>query len=225
MKQYNHFGEYMFDLLFGPLKKGKKAVNQFYIFFKVIGRVFDGLKEAAFRVRDETNIATASPVMLPIHGQDRDMLRLVGESIEGYRTRLAMKGIIASWAGTGRGIKYAMAALGYEHSTIEPVYASDPTRWAEFVVQLGPPNSIAVREPLTVYEEIQRIKEASSKLAYFTIIHDPAAVEIFIGVRVSSYTEQILNSADSLILVRNRAFDSTVFLAGNLSSYKEESFL
>ena len=36
MKQYNHFGEYMFDLLFAPLKKGKRAVNQFFIFFKVI---------------------------------------------------------------------------------------------------------------------------------------------------------------------------------------------
>ena len=83
MKQYDHFGEYMFDLLFAPLKKGKRAVNQFYIFFKVIGRVFDGLKEDALRVRDETNIATASPVMLPVHGQDRNMPRLAGESIEG----------------------------------------------------------------------------------------------------------------------------------------------
>lgn len=73
MKQYDHFGEYMFDLLFAPLKKGKRAVNQFFIFFKVIGRVFDGLKEDALRVRDETNIATASPVMLPVHGQDRNI--------------------------------------------------------------------------------------------------------------------------------------------------------
>lgn len=28
MKQYDRFGEYMFDLLFAPLKKGKRAVNQ-----------------------------------------------------------------------------------------------------------------------------------------------------------------------------------------------------
>ena len=117
MKQYDRFGEYMFDLLFAPLKKGKRTVNQLYIFFKVIGRVFDGLKEDALRVRDETNVATASPVMLPVHGQDRNMSRLAGESIEGYRTRLAMKGIIAEKGGLKAGILYALAALGYEQST------------------------------------------------------------------------------------------------------------
>lgn len=90
MKQYDRFGEYMFDLLFAPLKKGKRTVNQFFIFFKVVGRVFDGLKEDALRVRDETNVATASPVMLPVHGQDRNMSRLAGETVEGYRTRLAI---------------------------------------------------------------------------------------------------------------------------------------
>ena len=136
MKQYNHFGEYMFDLLFAPLKKGKRAVNQFFIFFKVIGRVFDGLKEDALRVRDETNIATASPVMLPVHGQDRNMPRLAGESVEGYRTRLAMKGIIAEKGGLKDGILYALAALGYEQSTIEPFAFQDPERWAEFIVFL-----------------------------------------------------------------------------------------
>ena len=181
MKQYEHFSEYMFDLLFGPLKKGKRAVNQFYIFFKVIGRVFDGLKEDALRVRDETNIATASPVMLPIHGQDRDMLRLVGESVEGYRTRLAMKGIIASWAGTSRGILYAMAALGYEHSTVEPVYPDDPDRWAEFTVQLGPGKPGSVKDFFTIYAEIQKIKEGSSRLACLNFTQERAADFLYAG--------------------------------------------
>jgi len=126
----------MFDLLFAPLKKGKRAVNQFFIFFKVIGRVFDGLKEDALRVRDETNIATASPVMLPVHGQDRNMPRLAGESVEGYRTRLAMKGIIAEKGGLKDGILYALAALGYEQSVIEPFAFQDPERWAEFIIFL-----------------------------------------------------------------------------------------
>ncbi len=38
MKRYDNFGDYMFDLLFAPLKKGKEAANQFRIFFRVIGR-------------------------------------------------------------------------------------------------------------------------------------------------------------------------------------------
>ena len=120
MKRFDTFGEYMFDLLFAPLKRGKRTANQLFIFFKVVGRVFDGMKKDAFRVRDEANVATASPVMLPVHGQDRDMPRLEGESIENYRARLSMKGIISEWGGTKSGILYALTSLGYEQSTIEP---------------------------------------------------------------------------------------------------------
>ena len=56
MKQFETFGEYMFDLLFAPLKKGRKTVNQLRIFFKVMGREFDDLKAAIFRVRSEANV-------------------------------------------------------------------------------------------------------------------------------------------------------------------------
>ena len=73
MKRYDNFGDYMFDLLFAPLKKGKEAANQFRIFFRVIGKDFDDVKKAFFRVRDEANVVSASPVMLPVHGQDRDI--------------------------------------------------------------------------------------------------------------------------------------------------------
>ena len=100
MKRYDNFGDYMFDLLFAPLKKGKEAANQFRIFFRVIGKDFDDVKKAFFRVRDEANVVSASPVMLPVHGQDRDMPRLEGEDIEAYRTRLSMKGLISEWGGT-----------------------------------------------------------------------------------------------------------------------------
>ena len=34
MKQFDTFSEYMFDLLFAPLKKGRKTANQLRIFFK-----------------------------------------------------------------------------------------------------------------------------------------------------------------------------------------------
>lgn len=153
------------------------------------------------------------------------MPRLAGETDEGYRTRLSMKGIIASWAGTVKGIRYAMAALGYEHSAVEPVYLHDPARWAEFVVRLGPGNSEAVRELRTVYEEIQKVKEGSSRLAYFTVYHDPFDIPVYVGVQVSGYTELTLNSADSIILVRDRVFDSPVFHGLSVTSYKEEVFL
>lgn len=166
MKQYDRFGEYMFDLLFAPLKKGRRAVNQFFIFFQVVGRVFDGLKEDALRVRDETNIATASPVMLPVHGQDRNMPRLAGESVEGYRTRLAMKGIIAEKGGLKDGVLYALAALGYEQSTIEPFAYQDPERWAEFIVFLKGSRQSGVNDLNVIDAEICKVKEGGSKPAY-----------------------------------------------------------
>ena len=136
MKRFDTFGEYMFDLLFAPLKKGRRAVNQFAIFFRVIGREFDDLKAAIFRVRSEANVASASEVMLPVHGQDRDMPRLKGETVEAYRTRLSMKGIISEWGGTKRGILYALTALGYDQSRIEPAFQQDPEHWAEFIIHL-----------------------------------------------------------------------------------------
>lgn len=189
MKRFEKFGEYMFDLLFGPLKKGKRAANQFYIFFKVIGRVFDGLKKDAFRVRDETNIASASAIMLPVHGQDRNMPRLAVEDIEAYRTRLSMKGIISEWSGTRQGIRYMLAALGYMDSRIESVGPQDPERWAEFTVDLGTGSNNAVRDIYQIYDEIQTIKEGSSKLAELIITLPTASGQLpiasHLGIRVS----------------------------------------
>jgi hypothetical protein len=166
MKRFNTFGEYMFDLLFGPLKKGKKSVNQFFIFFKVVGGIFDDMKTVLFRVRDEANIVTASPVMLPVHGQDRDMPRLEGEGVEAYRTRLSMKGIIAEEAGTKQGILRALTALGYSQSYIEPFSLQDPDRWAEFIVYLKGPQQSGVNNLAVIDAQVRKVKEASSKPAY-----------------------------------------------------------
>lgn len=166
MKRFEHFGEYMFDLLFAPLKKGRQTLNQFFIFFRVVGREFDDLKQMFFRVRDEANVASASEVMLPVHGQDRDMPRLLGEDIEHYRTRLAMKGIISEWGGTRRGILYALTALGYELSRLKPMYQRDPERWAEFIVWLKGEKPSSVYNLKVIDDEICKIKEGSSLPAY-----------------------------------------------------------
>lgn len=166
MKRFDTFGEYMFDLLFAPLKRGKRAVNQFYIFFKVVGRIFDGMKKDVFRVRAESTVASASAVMLPVHGQDRDMPRLEGEDIESYRTRLSMKGVISEWGGTKTGILYALASLGYEQSTIEPFSLQDPERWAEFIIYLKGSKQSGVNNLAVIDAEVRKVKEGSSKPAY-----------------------------------------------------------
>lgn len=168
MKRFDTFGAYMFDLLFAPLKKGRKAANQFAIFFRVVGREFDGLKTAIFRVRDEANVASASEVMLPVHGQDRDMPRLEGEDAEAYRTRLSMKGIISEWSGTRQGILYVLAALGYEQSRIEPVYEQDPDHWAEFIIFLKGKKQSGVHNLSVIDAEVRKVKEGSSRPFYGT---------------------------------------------------------
>lgn len=211
MKQYDHFGEYMFDLLFAPLKKGKQAVNQFYIFFKVIGRIFDNLKADALRVREETNVATASSAMLPVHGQDRNMPRLAGESIEGYRTRLAMKAIISRWSGTRKGILYALTALGYEQSYIEPFYEQDPKRWAEFVVHLKVRNASTIKNLYGIDSEIQKVKEASSKIACFIATFEEITCSLNLsGVMASVMWLPLPELSD------NFNFENTSYAGGSL---------
>lgn len=166
MKQFETFGEYMFDLLFAPLKKGRKTVNQLRIFFKVMGREFDDLKAAIFRVRSEANVASCSEVMLPVHGQDRDMPRLEGEDAEAYRTRLSMKGIISQWSGTRRGVLYALTALGYDRSRIELFADQDAERWAEFIIFLNSSKPSGVTNLSVIDGQVRKVKEGSSKPAY-----------------------------------------------------------
>ncbi len=166
MKRFETFGEYMFDLLFAPLKRGKQAANQFFIFFKVIGREFDDMKEILFRVRDEANVVSASPPMLAVHGQDRDMPRLPWEDDGTYRMRLAMKGLISEWGGTKKGILYALAALGYHDCTIEPLVFTDPDRWAEFLVSIRTGLDDTGPDTGLVRKVVRDVKQASSKDSY-----------------------------------------------------------
>lgn len=117
------------------------------------------------------------------------MPRLAGESVEAYRTRLAMKGIISEWSGIRQGIRYMLAALGYMDSRIESVGPQDPERWAEFTVDLGTGSDNAVRDIYQIYDEIQAIKEGSSKLAELIITLPTASGQLLIashlGIRVS----------------------------------------
>lgn len=130
----SQFGEYIYSLLIAPFRRIAKPLNQFYIFCKVIGRSFDRVKAAFFRVREESSVLTCSGVMLPVHGADRDMPRLRGETLENYRIRLALKGAISEMAGLNDGIRYLARGFGYDQAYIEP--GAKPEHWAEATVWL-----------------------------------------------------------------------------------------
>lgn len=163
---FEKFQDYMYYLLFGPLKKVAKAKNQFYILFKVLGKLFDQTKQDIFRVRAESMVISASSLMLEEHGRDRRMKRLKGESVENYRMRLSMKNIIAEKAGTNEGILLALKALGYEQSRIEPFYIHDPERWAEFLVYLSSKQQVGINDMAVIDKEVMKVKPASGKPSY-----------------------------------------------------------
>lgn len=220
---FEKFADYMYSLLFTPLKKARKTANQFYLFFKITGTLFDDTKQDILRVREESMVISASEVMLPEHGKDRNMPRLLGESAEGYRRRLSMKAIIAEKAGTREGILLALAALGYENAEIKSYRDIDPDRWAEFIVALGAGNGQAVRDLAVIYQEILLVKQASSKPAYLLFTdNEPLNDTLTLGTDVTSYTERILNDADDLVLVQDREFDFPLYAAVEITSYSEK---
>ena len=171
----NRFGNYMFSLLFAPLKRVCGTANQLHILCSVLGRRCDLLKQMVFRVREEASIPTCSEAMLPIHGADRNMPRLVGETAENYRIRLAMKGIIAAQAGTCAGIRNLARAFGYDD--VEILKNPDPDRWAEATVTfIG--GRIVVDDRDVLLEELNRIKPARTLLHLSKVQQYPAAVYV-----------------------------------------------
>lgn len=155
------FGEYMYSLLFAPLRQGKKVLNQFYIFCQVAGRSFDRVKEAFLRVREESSVLTCSTAMLPVHGADRDMPRLRGETLENYRVRLALKGLISKHAGTNNGIYYLARGFGYDNVNVVP--GDKPSHWAEATVWLIGGNIVLADRELLL-RELDKIKPARTVL-------------------------------------------------------------
>jgi len=159
---FEKFQDYMYYLLPGPLKKIAKTKNQFYILFKVFGKVFDQSKQDIFRVREESMIISASGKMLSEHGRDRNMPRFQGEDVENYRIRLSMKNIIAEKAGSNEGIVYALRSLGFKNFDIQPLWKKDPERWAEFMIIIDEQDIDLCKTFNAVKSTVRDVKMASS---------------------------------------------------------------
>ncbi len=160
---FDKFDEYMQYLLPSAFKRQKKQ-NQLLIYCRVIGRLYDSLLQSILRLREETILATCSPEMLEIFGNDYDMPRIQGETSDMYRRRLQMKALVAEAAGTQKGILYALASVGYDNCTITPFYLTDPERWSEiriniFTTSIDEDNPIAFK---CVVVEVMKVKRAST---------------------------------------------------------------
>lgn len=163
MSRFEKYCDYMYYLLHAPFKKIIKEINQWYLLFKVLGKYFDKVKEYFFIVREASLIISAPEDFLVLLGNDRNMFRLKGETIENFRLRLLMKMEIAKQAGTVPGILLAAKALGYDETEHVPLYITDETRWAEFNLYLSGSYISNVNELSVISEEINKVKQASSK--------------------------------------------------------------
>ncbi len=106
-------------------------------------------------------IASSSESVLELHGLDRGMTRLKGETVNNYRIRLAMKSIIASEAGTNKAILYVAKAFGYDNVSIER--NPNPEKWAEATVQfIG--RKIVLDDQALLLKELNKIKPAGALL-------------------------------------------------------------
>lgn len=186
---FDKFCDYMYSLLIAPLKKTRQAVNQFYLFFKVTGKLFDDTKADIFRMREESMIASASAAMLAEHGRDRNIPRLKGEPTEGYRLRLMMKAVIAEKAGTVEGLLLCLKSLELVGEII-PYYTIDAERWAEFLTRIW--YSLDDIRPVdigNVRSQIRAVKPASAKDNYLLVLHTDYKVKIWYENRLTIISE------------------------------------
>lgn len=160
---YDNFKDYMYYLLHKPLK-----TNTLYKLFTVLGAEFDEIKETIFKVREQSNILTATGKYLDLHGKDRDMYRYKNEDDEAYRERLIYKFIISQKAGTLRGLELVLKSLGYDEADVKSLYIEDEEKWAEFYINLNATDKrITLQDLDIVHNEIMKIKQASSRPNYY----------------------------------------------------------
>lgn len=132
--EYEKFRDYMYYLLTSPFKKIKKAKNQWYILFTVLGDKFDESMESIYKAQEQSMLATCEELMLQEHAKDRNMKRYAGESDENFRVRIANYSEVLKLGGTDAGVILAIKSLGFNDVQIVPtkIYKHDNERWAEF---------------------------------------------------------------------------------------------
>lgn len=162
MAAFKSFKDYFYYLLPMPMKKLKAALNKWAAFGNVVGGYFDEAAQDLRWVRRQTMLHTCDDELLSIHGIEREMPRLRGETLEVYRDRLKSKAEIARLAGTKRSVQLAVESLGYDRCQIEPYYRYDPARWAEFMVWLRASKAAGINDLSLIDERVCKVKQASS---------------------------------------------------------------
>lgn len=161
----DNFRDYLWYLLWSPLKRAKKEINTWYKLVTVFGRLFDQAQKALVTAREEGMIATCSPAMLPVHAADRNLTRYTGETDGNYRRRIANYPEICRLGGTNQGIILIVKSLGFPDIKIERAVdlKGDPNRWAEFFVVI--PFPVAEMYPIGLPELKRAVRQTKEVAA------------------------------------------------------------
>jgi hypothetical protein len=170
------FGEYIYSLLIGPLKKTGSDIS---ILCQSLGSRYQEIKDMIFSIRRAWVIETAPKWALDLHGQDRLLPRLPDEPDETYRRRLQSARTIYALGGTDPGIIDAMARLGFT-ATIQNVRQIDPLRWAEMNIYLEGNIDEVLLAPTenAIIKAIKDTKASHSKVADLAIAY---LVDAYVG--------------------------------------------
>lgn len=135
---FQKFADYLYYLLPAPFKRIKKSINQWYIFFQVIGNEYDEVQKDLERAVDETTIATCSDMLLAYFAANHNLTRYQNEGSEEFRRRIAMSAELEKFGGTREGVLLTAKATGVK--SVEyywlPDVTGDYSRWAEFYLFL-----------------------------------------------------------------------------------------
>lgn len=113
------FLEYLLGLLTAPvLAYGTEIRN----LITVVAEIAEGFRAATRQTRTLWFPGTAPDEVLDIHGVQRGLPRLPGESASSYRARLENAHLFYEAAGTQAGMAAALAAIGYPGAEVFPLY-------------------------------------------------------------------------------------------------------
>lgn len=122
------FVTYLKDLLTRPLRRGRDEAADLGRLVRLLGEAWDQAGQVLYAVRRAWFVRTCPEEALPLHGDERLLWRLPGESVEAWRERLA-----AAWAtwqagGTDAGVEQALALVGLPGAQVQQHVGTD--RWS-----------------------------------------------------------------------------------------------
>ncbi|SNZ08314.1 Phage tail protein (Tail_P2_I) [Persephonella hydrogeniphila] len=142
----------------------KKTERDVYKLYQVWENNIENFRQHAFKVRKQRFPQFANSNALYLLGKERGFNRFKNETEEEFRSRVINA---ISWykkAGTVKGIKEILALYGFENVKITPILQTDPTKWAEFLIEADIPNGITEERFSLISEILIKIKPTHEKL-------------------------------------------------------------